>query len=286
MARYILNDEREKPTTKNTLPSKALIRIWGREGRVAGLERAWKIHTIPTYLVLCISSIWLFVSYILLQHTGDLYQKDSVPLSLVVYGFCWEGNHLLNCRSWGALERFSIFSGPPWSLLKRQQPSFKSLFRDRFSGGKDTGGRGSREYWSAWALPEVPILAPRSNPTQQPTGSRAGMPQTKQPERQEHSPTHQQTRCLKLYWAHSYLKTHPLTWPWPSEGQDPAPPTRGQAPVPATRKPAQALGTTSCTRGGHKKQEELRSCSLWKGDHKHRKLDKMRQQRNMLQAKE
>ena len=37
-------------------------------------------------------------------------------------------------------------------------------------GGKDTGGRGPREYSSVWALPEVTILAPRP-PIQQPAGS-------------------------------------------------------------------------------------------------------------------
>ena len=36
----------------------------------------------------------------------------------------------------------------------------------------------------------------------------------------------------------------------------------------------------------HHKQEELQSYSMQKADHKHRKQDKMKQQRNTLQMKE
>ena len=39
-------------------------------------------------------------------------------------------------------------------------------------------------------------------------------------------------------------------------------------------------------RGRHQKREELQLCSLQKEDHKYRKLDKMRWQRNMFQIKE
>ena len=79
--------------------------------------------------------------------------------------------------------------------------------------GKDTGGGAPREYSSAWALLEVIILAPRPGPTQQPSGSSAGMPQAKQPTGWEHSPTHRQTGCLKSSRAHSHL----LTCPCPPE---------------------------------------------------------------------
>ena len=54
-------------------------------------------------------------------------------------------------------------------------------------GGKDTGSRGTREYSSAWAQPEVIILDPRPGPTKQPTGSSDEIPQTKQPTGWEHS---------------------------------------------------------------------------------------------------
>ena len=74
--------------------------------------------------------------------------------------------------------------------------------------------------------------------------------------------------------------------PCPLEGQDPSPPTRTQALLPPTRWPTQASGPTLPTGGRHQKQEELQPCSLWKGDIKQSKLDKMRRQRNMLQMKE
>ena len=57
-------------------------------------------------------------------------------------------------------------------------------------------------------------------------------------------------------------------WPCPPEGKD------------------SALGPTSPTGGRHQKQEKLQECRLQKGDHKNRKSDKMRQQRNMLQLNE
>ena len=44
--------------------------------------------------------------------------------------------------------------------------------------------------------------------------------------------------------------------------------------------------STSPTRGRHQKQEKLLSCSMWKGNHKYSKLDKMRWKRNMLQTQE
>ena len=56
---------------------------------------------------------------------------------------------------------------------------------------KDTGGSSSGEYSLACALLEAAIFSPRPGPTQQPIGSSAWMPQTKQPRGQEHSPTHQ-----------------------------------------------------------------------------------------------
>ena len=83
------------------------------------------------------------------------------------------------------------------SLLRRQQSAVV------YCGGKDTGGRCTREYSSAWILLELAILAPRPDSTQQPTGSNAGTPQAKPPPRLEHCPTHQQTGCLKSSWANS-----------------------------------------------------------------------------------
>ena len=47
-----------------------------------------------------------------------------------------------------------------------------------------------------------------------------------------------------------------------------------------------SLDQTQPPGGIHQKQEGLQSHSLRNKDHKHRKLDKMRWQRNMLQMKE
>ena len=55
---------------------------------------------------------------------------------------------------------------------------------------------------------------------------------------------------------------------------------------PPTRKPTQATGQTSPTGGRDQKKEEIRPCSLGKGDLKHSKLNKIRKQRNILQMKE
>ena len=94
---------------------------------------------------------------------------------------------------------------------------------------KDTGSCSSGEYSLMWYLLEAAIFSPRPSPTQQHVGSTAGMPWVKQPTGWEHSPTYQQTDCLKSSWA----------LPCPPEGQDPAQPTSGQEPVPPTRKPSQ-----------------------------------------------
>ena len=104
------------------------------------------------------------------------------------------------------------------------------------------------------------------------------MPHTKQLARQEHNPTHWQTGCLKSYEAHRHPKTHHMLLR-PAEWQDHAPPTRTQAPVPPARKPTLATGPTSPTGDRKQKYEELRTCSLQKGDPKHSKLNKMRRRR-------
>ena len=43
---------------------------------------------------------------------------------------------------------------------------------------------------------------------------------------------------------------------------------------------------TLTTGGRHQKQQEIQTCSLWKGDPRHSKLSKMRRQRNTQQMKE
>ena len=76
------------------------------------------------------------------------------------------------------------------------------------------------------------------------------------------------------------------TWSCPPERQDPASYTEQQAPVPSTRKPTQPTEPTLATGDRHQKQQELRICSLWKGDPKHSKWSKMRRQRNTQHIKE
>ena len=78
---------------------------------------------------------------------------------------------------------------------------------------------------------------------------------------------------LQLPAKHTHIDTAP-----PPEGQDPAPPTSGQAPASLTRKLAQASQTSS-TRG--QAAEVRKTATLWNRNHNHRKLDKMRQQKNM-----
>ena len=75
-------------------------------------------------------------------------------------------------------------------------------------------------------------------------------------------------------------------WTCPPERQDPSSSTRIQELVPSTRKPTQPTETTLATRGRHQKQQELRTCSLQKGDPKHSKLSKMRRKTNTQQMKE
>ena len=72
----------------------------------------------------------------------------------------------------------------------------------------------------------------------------------------------------------------------PPEIQHPDSSTRTQAPDPSTRKPTQPTEPTLLTGGRHQKQQELRTCSLQKGDPKHSKLSKMRRKRNTQQMKE
>ena len=72
----------------------------------------------------------------------------------------------------------------------------------------------------------------------------------------------------------------------PPERQYPTSCTRTQGPVPSTRKPTQPTEPTLATEGRYQKQQELRTCSLQKGDPKHSKLSKMRRHRNTQQMKE
>ena len=72
----------------------------------------------------------------------------------------------------------------------------------------------------------------------------------------------------------------------PPERQDPDSSTRTQALVPSTRKPTQPTEPTIATQDRYQKQQELRTCSLQKGDPKHSNISKMRRQKNTQQMKE
>ena len=117
------------------------------------------------------------------------------------------------------------------------------------------------------------------------TTRRAGIPQAKQPERWEHSPTHQQTSSLKT-WAHSYLKT-PFKMALPIKGTRPSFMHEREGTSSYSKTACRSHWTNFTHQGADiQKWEELQSCSMWKGSHEHRKLDTMRWQRNMLQMKE
>ena len=91
------------------------------------------------------------------------------------------------CHSWRVYTRFHIHwdsAQSRKSIGARTGLRYESWrnFRGRkvsaaaHWGSKNTGGRGPREYWSTWGLPEVSILSSRPCSTQEHIGSRARMP--------------------------------------------------------------------------------------------------------------
>ena len=75
-------------------------------------------------------------------------------------------------------------------------------------------------------------------------------------------------------------------WTCPPERKDPGSSTRTQVLILSNRKPTLPTEPTLATEDRHRKQWELQTCSLRKGDPKHSKLSKMRRQRNTQQMKE
>ena len=126
-------------------------------------------------------------------------------------------------------------------------------------GNKDTGSRSSEKSSLTWALLESAI-----SPTKEPVGSSAGSPQAKQLTGREASPTHQQTSRLKFYWAL---------------------PTRA---TPSSTSPSHQEACISLLDSLIHQRADSRSknYSLWKENHNHRKIDKMKRQRTMSQMKE
>ena len=118
------------------------------------------------------------------------------------------------------------------------------------------------------------ISSPRSSPTQHPICSSAGIPHPKQPTRQEHSPIHQHTGFLST--ALSTKRTRPSsTCQWAGTKS-------------SYREACASLSDSDSLIPGDRqqKQKELQSYSLQKRNHNHRKLDKMRLQKNMSQMME
>ena len=103
---------------------------------------------------------------------------------------------------------------------------------------------------------------------------------------QEHNPEHKNTGGKKSHQTHRHLKTHYWTLPCTPERRDPAPPTRTLTQASLTRKPWQATRSTSPTGRNLHHKEEPQTYSIQKGHPKHRNLNKMKQQRNIQQAKE
>ena len=140
--------------------------------------------------------------------------------------------------------------------------------------------------------PPSRLLAPGPSPamTQQSIAASAGMPQAKQITGHGHSPTHQQTGCLKIPGAHSC----PWTWSYSPESPGHSPiyqyagtiprnprtlqpemlghcsthqwagtsPRIPSTPVPPTSKSVLSLELASCTSGQTTTSRQLQSCSL------------------------
>ena len=149
-------------------------------------------------------------------------------------------------------------------------------------GHKGTGGSSSGKHSLAWALLEVTIFSPRPSPTQQPTG----MPQANQPTGEEHSPTHQQTGCLKSSWAHRCPLNIPLETALPTWETRPSSTHQWAGTSPSHQKACTSLLDQPYPPGGRQQKQELQPCRLWNRNLNHRKLDKMRWQRNMSHVKE
>lgn len=96
---------------------------------------------------------------------------------------------------------------------------------------------------AAWALTEVAILASSPGPTQQLTGSNAGMLQARQPAGWEQ--THLSADSMpKAILTPIATYKHTLDIALPMRGTRPSSNHSGQAPAPLTRKPPRSLRTS------------------------------------------
>ena len=100
-------------------------------------------------------------------------------------------------------------------------------------------------------------ISPRPGPSKQPASYGTGTPQAKQLTRWEHSPTHQQTGCLKTKEPTTGSGLTPRPWPSLPEGQDTDPSTRGQAWAPPTKKTEQTTRPASSTKGQDTREKTM-----------------------------
>ena len=115
-----------------------------------------------------------------------------------------------------------------------------------------------------------PSESPPLAPPKRKVSNSAGSPEARQPTGWEPSPTHQQTSGLKFSWVLPTRATPSCTQHWSLTSGSLHKPLREPHPP----------------EGRQQKQEELQFCSLWKENHIHRKIDKMKMQRTLYQMKE
>ena len=153
-------------------------------------------------------------------------------------------------------------------------------------GDNNTGGGGTREYSLTWALLEMAILTPRwphSTACRLQCWDASGQT-TNRAGTQPHPSA---DRLPKVFLSPQPPLNTSLDMALPTRGTRPSSTHQWAGTSPSYQEVCTSLLDQPKPPGGRQqKQEELQSCSLWNGDHKHRKLDKMRQQRNMLQTKE
>ena len=138
--------------------------------------------------------------------------------------------------------------------------------------GKDTGARGPREYWLAWALPEVTILASRPGPTRQPTGSSASTPQANQQDRNTAPPS--ADRLPKAVLSSQPPLNTPIDTALPSRETQPSSTHQRAGTSPSHQEACTSPGPTSPTRGQTPETRRATVLQPAEGDHENRKLEK------------
>ena len=126
-------------------------------------------------------------------------------------------------------------------------------------------------------------LNPRPSSTQLPAAPSVGPLTTNKTGTQTHPSAH---RLPKVVLSSQTPQNIPLDMALLFRGKRLSSTRQNADTIPSHQEACTRHWTYPTTRGREQKQEELRPCSLGKGDLKYCKLDKMRRQRNSLQAKE